>query len=272
MAVPALAQDGQAIAFMGDGSVFVVGRYDSIGSDTIGSYLLFDTREKQQLYEAEKLTPEEYKAWAAENGHEPARAGKKSPDGKREIQVTGKGGQWRKDEFFVAGVSPWTGTDGPEVKMPPPSKFRFSVKAGKKSWPSADFVLDPSNTDYRVEFFWSPDGGRVAYLVHHESATEGGGVDFSVVFGPTQGPRVQVLGVKGTTPDAYLEAQLALELAGLPSIAVGEAKSAHPTTVIFAAKGFEAEARKALKELPGARIEKLTWQPGYDLVVVLGGK
>ncbi len=144
--------------------------------------------------------------------------------------------------------------DGPAPKIPPPSKFRFSVKAGKKNWPSADFVFDHMNTDYRVEFFWCPEGGRVAYLVHHESATDGSGIDFSVAFGPAQGPRVQVLGAKGMTFDDYLGTQLSLELVGLYPIAIGEAQAPRPKPVIFAANGFEAEARKILEELPDAKI------------------
>ena len=41
---------------------------------------------------------------------------------------------------------------------------------------------------------------------------------------------------------------------------------------VFAAKGFEAEAKKAAAALPGARVDKLTWKAGFELVVVLGGK
>ena len=159
-----------------------------------------------------------------------------------------------------------------EVKVPPPSPFRFGVKAGKKTWPSADFTFSHGNQDQRVEFVWSPEGRRVAYLIHLESSTDGGGVDYEVTFGPTQGPRVQVLGVKGLGPDAYAAALDALEKAGLTPTVAGEAKEAHASTVVFAAKGFEADARKAAQALPGATVAPLTWKPGYELVVVLGGK
>ncbi|HSP79379.1 MAG TPA: LytR C-terminal domain-containing protein, partial [Myxococcaceae bacterium] len=99
-----------------------------------------------------------------------------------------------------------------------------------------------------------------------------GGVDFDVAFGPVQGPRVQVLGVKGTPPESFTKVQAALEGAGFAPIADGEAKARHPTTVIFAAKGFEAEAKKAAAVLPDAKVDKLTWKPGYELVVVIGGR
>jgi hypothetical protein len=273
MAVPALAQECRAIGFTEDGTVFVVGQNEAVGGDSIGTYFLFNARTKQEeLYAVEQLTPEEYREWVAENALAPLKTGPKSPDGKREVQVTGKGGRWKDGLFQVEGVSPWTGDDSAEVKIPPPSKFRFSVKAGKKSWTSAEFTFPHMNVTQLVEPVWSPDGGRVAYLVHEESATDRNGIGFSVTFGPTQGPRVQVLGVKGTASDVYEEAQSALEAAGLAPVAEGEAKAAHPTTVVFAAKGFEAEAKKAAKALPGAKVDVLTWKPGYELVVVLGGK
>jgi hypothetical protein len=272
MAVPALAQDAKAIGFTQDGSLFVVGRYDAIGSDTVGKYFVFDARMGDGLYAPDEFTPEEYKEWLAENVLAPLKTGPKSPDGTLQLQVSGKGGNWKDGRFLVLGVSPWTGDSGEEVKVPPPSKIRFGVKAGKKSWPSVDFTFDHGNVNQRVEFVWSPDGRRVAYLVHLESSTEGGGIDHEVTFGPTQGPRVQVLGVKGTAPDAYETALDALEKAGLTPTSSGEAKEAHPSTVVFAAKGFEADARKAAQALPGATVAPLTWKPNYELVVVLGGK
>jgi hypothetical protein len=272
MAVPALAQDAQAIGFTKDGLFFVVGRFDGIGSDTIEKYVLFDTRLGDDMFAPQELSPEQYEKWVATRALAPLKTGQKSPDGKLQLQVSGKDGHWKGSEFLVPGVSPWTGDSGEEVKAPPPSTFRFAVKAGKKSWPSADFTFEHMNVDQRVEFVWSPDGRRVAYLVHLESATDGSGINYAVRFGPTQGPRVQVLGVKGTMPALYVVAASALEKAGLTPISAGEAKNPHPNTVVFAAKGFEADARKAAQALRGATVEPLTWKPGYELVVVLGGK
>lgn len=68
------------------------------------------------------------------------------------------------------------------------------------------------------------------------------------------------------------DAVVALEGAGIAPTAEGEAKGSHPGTVVFAAKGFEAEAKTAAAALPGAKVDKLTWKPGYELVVVLGSK
>jgi hypothetical protein len=276
VAAPAVAQDDHgatAIGFTQDGTVFVIGRHKGPFDDTLQDYLLLDARSGQELQDAEsQLSPEEYTAWAAEKGNAlaPLKTGPKSPDGKRELQVSGKGGRWKDGQFRVAGVSPWTGdSSSPEVKIPPPSKFRFSVKAGKKSWPSADFTFEHMNVDQRVETFWSPDGGRVAYLVNRESATDRMGLGYSVTMGPTQGPRVQVLGVKDTVPAVYWDAQESLERVGLFPTAAGEAKEAHAKTTVFAAKGFEAEAKKAATAL-GATVAPLTWKPGHDLVVVLG--
>lgn len=274
MAVPALAQDAKALGFTQDGLFFVVGRYESIGGDTLEKYVLFDSHLGDGLIAPMEFTPEQFKEWVAKRALAPLKTGQTSPDGKRQLQVSDKDkeGRWEKGEFLVTGVSPWTGDSGEEVKVPPPSTFRFGVKEGKKTWPSADFTFQHQNQSQRVEFIWSPDGRRVAYLVHLESATDGTGADYAVHFGPTRGPRVQVLGVKGLEPALYVMAASALEKAGLTPTSTGEAKDAHPSTVVFAAKGFEADARKAAQALRGATVEPLTWKPGYELVVVLGGK
>lgn len=274
MAVPALAQDAKAIGFTRDGLFFVVGRFDAIGSDTVEKYVVYDSHLGNGLVAPQELTPEQYQAFVAARPLAPLKTGQNSPDGKRQLQVSSKEkeGRWEKGEFLVMGVSPWTGDSGEAPRVPPPSTFRFGVKEGKKTWPSADFTFEHHNQSQRVEFLWSPDGRRVAYLVHLESATDGGGSDYWLEFGPTQGPRVQVLGVKGTLPALYVLAASSLEKAGLTPTSTGEAKDAHPTTTVFAAKGFEADARKAAQVLRGATVEPLTWKPGYDLVVVLGGK
>jgi hypothetical protein len=274
MAVPAIAQDARAIGFTQDGLFFIVGRYDAIGSDTLEQYVVFDAHLGNDLFAPQELTPEQYKQFVARRPLAPLKTGQQSPDGKRQLQVSSKDkeGRWEKGEFHVTGVSPWTGDSGEEARVPPPSTFRFGVKEGKKTWPSSDFTFEHGNQSQRVEFIWSPDGRRVAYLVHLESATDGGGSDYWLKFGPTQGPRVQVLGVKGTIPALYVLAVSALEKAGLTPISTGEAKDSHPSTVVFAAKGFEADARKAAQALRGATVAPLTWKPGYELVVVLGGK
>ena len=78
--------------------------------------------------------------------------------------------------------------------------------------------------------------------------------------------------IEATTPTARAARGKTNPSAGFAPIADGEAKARHPTTVIFAAKGFEAEAKKAAAVLPDAKVDKLTWKPGYELVVVIGGR
>lgn len=269
MAVPALAQDAKAMGFTQDGVFFVIGRYDSIGGDTINTYFVWDTRSSSQI--GMGYTPEEYKEWLEGEQLAPLKTGLVSPDGKMKLQVSGSG-RWKlnkKGMLEVPGECTWTGGSGPEVKLPPPARITFSVQAGGKRWTSLEKTFSPGNVGDVVEFIWSPDGKRVAYLIHGDDMCNGGWVAHSVTFGPTQGPRVQVLTAKGAPYKTPLETWEALEGAGFVTVGDGEAKGEHPTTVIFAAKGFEAQAKKAAAVLPGAKVDKLTWKPGYDLVVVL---
>ncbi len=268
VAAPTLAQDAKAIGFTQDGEYFVVAQSAAIGSTDIRGYFVFDARLGQlETEEFEGLKPAQFQAWAAKNPLAPLKTGPKSPDGKRTIEAT-KGGSWKNGLFVVPGVSTWTGSDAPAPRVPPPTPVTFSVKTGKKRSPSLDWTFEHQNIEHAVEPVWSPDGKRVAYLVHTSGVDTPTG-DYGVAFGPTQGPRVQVLRVEGV-PDVQVEQALsALEDAGLVPVASGDAKGEHPTNVIFAAKGFEADAKKVAASLTEARVDKLTWKPGYELVVVV---
>jgi hypothetical protein len=274
VAVPALAQDAKALGFTQDGAFFAVGRYDSIGSEDIGGYFIFNTRSGEEEMEDpesyEGLTLAQYQAWVAKHPLAPLKTGPKSPDGKLQVEA-GKGGKWKDGLFTVSGVSTWTGSDEEPPPVPKPTAIAFSVKAGKKRWPSKSLSFDHQNVDHSVEFVWSPDGKRVAYVVHTEGIGSPAG-GYEVAFGPTQGPRVQVLGVEKAPEEALTQAVLALEGAGFAPTGAGKAKGEHPTSVVFAAKGFEADAKKAAAAIPGARVDKLTWKVGYDLVVVISGQ
>lgn len=266
-ALPALAQDRQAVGFTQDGETFVL---MTSADEEDPRYFLHDPRTgTAQATEdgLDVLTPAQFKAWTAESPLAPLKTGPRSPDGKTQLEA-GKGGSWKDGQFLVRPTC--DGDDGKVHRAPPKTTFR--TKAGKKSWASADLDLGQWNADASVEPVWSPDGRRVAYVTHVTNGCHGAASDHMLAFGPAQGPRVQVLSVKERPYGDTVEAMEALEGAGFFPTGYGEAKGTHAGTVVFATKGFEAEAKKAAAALPGARVDKLTWKPGYELVVVLGDK
>ncbi len=123
-----------------------------------------------------------------------------------------------------------------------------------------------------VRAFWRPNGAAVLLEVRHEYV--GYGYASSVgklTFLDVGGPRLQLLYSPGASQSSQDRAAQALQKAGHPPSALGEAKNAHPSSRVFAAKGFEDAARAVAAAVPGgARVEPLTWKPGYDIVVVIG--
>jgi hypothetical protein len=266
-ALPALAQDMQAVGFTEDGQTFAI-MYVDEGSDE--RYILYDARTGMRSTDtpATSLNAAQFKDWAAQPPLlVPLKSGPRSPDGKTQLEV-GKGGSWKNGQVLVKAVC-----DGPDGdKAGPRTKTVIRAKTGKKSWTSAELELSHWKADASVEPIWSPDGRRVAYLAHISNGCKGPVFDHALTFGPVQGPRVQVLWVKERPFDDVFEAIDALEEAGFTPTASDLAKGSHAGTVVFAAKGFEADAKKAAAAFPGARVEKLTWKAGFELVVVLGGK
>lgn len=258
--------DKQAVGFTQDGEMFVIKDAYS-GADE--GYTVYDVRSGTNLHveNTEELTPAQFQAWVAENPLAPLKNGPRSPDGKSQIEA-GKHKAWKDGQLLVQSVC--DDEESPKRKPRPSTLFR--VKTGKKSWASADLDLGQWNANSYVEPLWSPDGRRVAYLVHIVDGCYGATAETALWFGPAQGPRVQVLRVKERASSDVADAMLALEGAGFAPTAEGDAKGSHAGTVVFAAKGFEAEAKKAAAALPGAKVEMLTWKAGFELVVVLGGK
>lgn len=264
-ALPSLAQDVKALGFTQDGETLVLDL--DYGGEDSPRYILYDARSSTKETPESRLTSAQYKAWAAENPLAPLKSGPRSADGKTQLE-SGKGLRWKNGQLWI----PASCEDEENPRKAPRPKTPFRAKTGKKSWLSAELALGNWNADLSVEPLWSPDGRRVAYLVHVVNGCYGAVSDYELWFGPTQGPRVQLLSVKERPYEDVSEAMSALEGAGFAPTSEGEAKGAHAGTVVFAAKGFEAEAKKAAAALPGAKVDKLTWKPGHELVVVLGSK
>ena len=143
----------------------------------------------------------------------------------------------------------------------PATTFRATVARGAAEWP----LTLPGIPD-QVFAWWSPDSRRALLQVITNDSSM-----FLLV--PGAFPRVQVL----YPPHAPLDAdtlsrvdQLAAR-AGLVVAFAGEAKKERPKTVVYAARGNEAQARTLAGLLPGgATVEPLTWKVNASVVVAVG--
>ena len=138
------------------------------------------------------------------------------------------------------------------------------------------------NSAASVEGVVSPDGRHVAWVVSQEESHPTGQGDFDVNQddhaviaaigggGAAAGPRVMM--VRKGVPDAAVAAATdALTKAGYAVARTDPGDDARDKTIVYAAKGFEADAQKIAAAIHGgATVQPLTWKPGYDLVVALG--
>ncbi len=135
-------------------------------------------------------------------------------------------------------------------------------------------ALKPRNARGRLAQFWAPNGRRVVMFLRDERCTPSMG-DFACeyvnefVVDRTVGPRLH-LAVYGQADDAVKKAVEALERAGFAPTQLTPAQKERRATVVYAAKGAEAEAKRVASVLAGATIEPLTWKTDAELVVALG--
>ena len=268
----ARAQDANAVGWTADGKLFVIAVHDSIGSPEIGNYQLYDAR--TGIAQGDGVAAPDFALWKKDHPLAPLRAGARSADGKREL-VASNGGGWKGSRFIVAGGTEKMMGDpdpsNPPPPIPPPTKINFSVKSGSTSTPVREFKFEHLNVQQEVEPVYSPDGKRVALLIHDVGVSTSPSDSYDIAFGPTSGPRLELLAPKGSPDEAFTTNAAKLEAAGLVPVATDTSQSVHPKTVVYAAPGFEADAKKAAAAL-GATVEPLTWKPGFDLVVALGAK
>ncbi|MBS2031159.1 MAG: hypothetical protein JST54_24880 [Deltaproteobacteria bacterium] len=268
----ARAQDANAVGWTSDGKLFVVAVHDAIGSPDIGNYQLYDAR--TGIPQGDGVPVPDFALWKKDHPLAPLTAGAKSADGKREL-VASSGGDWKGSRFIVAGgTAKMMGDPDPtytQPRIPPPTKINFSVKSGSTTTLARELKFEHLNVQQEVEAVFSPDGKRVALLIHDVGIGAGPSDSYELDFGPTAGPRVELLAPRGSPEEAFTTNAAKLEAAGLVPVATDTSQSVHPKTVVYAAPGFDAEAKKAAAAL-GATVEPLTWKPGFDLVVALGAK
>jgi hypothetical protein len=121
-----------------------------------------------------------------------------------------------------------------------------------------------------LDVYWTPDGKRTLWVAHHFSrAMRDPGFE-EIVVGTDGSPGVSVAVDKAKLKEAE-KVSVALAKAGFTVLKVTAAKKPRDKSVVFAAAGREADAKKLAAAVPGgAEVQKLDWKSPQDLVVALG--
>jgi hypothetical protein len=147
-------------------------------------------------------------------------------------------------------------------------------------WQRGGAALKSETFDTKGSVSWSfsPDGKRVAlFFVQTPDCKPSGTGDFVCTNDGVEaridrivGPRVQLL-AKGLSSEALEKTAEALEKAGFAPTSRDEARAAREKSVVYAAKGLEADARRIAAAVPGgATVEALSWKTKFEVVVALG--
>jgi hypothetical protein len=180
----------------------------------------------------------------------------RSPDGKAEVRFSAPS----------AGKDPWWSAGrGPEAKG-----LTVSVVRGAETQCSRQFRAVGD-----ISAFWAPDGRRLAWFQSAELCKPSMG-DFACEYideasvDPVAGPRIHLVAF-GEDVKVLEAATTALEKAGFAPTGSGPAQKERQRTVVYAAKGKEAQAKAVAAALPGKpAVEPLTWKADADVVVGLG--
>lgn len=150
-----------------------------------------------------------------------------------------------------------------------------AIKRGGAVLPSATFKLRLSGHP-GLDWRFSPDGKRVAWLLTESECSPTGQGDFNcndqeqVMLDRAVGPRIQLVG-KDLPAQAFSKLAAALDGKGFVVAATGEAQKARDATVVFVAKGSESDAQKIAAAIPGgATVEALSWKAPFEIVVAVG--
>lgn len=191
-----------------------------------------------------------------------------SPDGKRTADITVKPSDaagWKKDTFEFERMA---GNDGCR------SLLTFSTASDGKTEPVQSWWGEGPGAGMlsgTVRVAWSPDGRRLAWVIHRNSGMMRDHAQDLVKLSAATGPRIELLADKAIAEVAGPRVSEALALEGYFVANVGPAKKARDATVVYAAKGFEAQAKALAALVPGgATVEALSWKADSELVVAAG--
>lgn len=223
--------------------------------DTPGGQAIYDTVED----ELADLPDEDqaFEKWQASHPLAPVDSGREGLGGKVKADVKvqqSTGGAWNGKSYVPKGAS------GTQLTVEREGHVYVSF-----SWSGGVHTVKP---------YWSPDGRRVAWVVHPRDwsgpdTTTG----YQVLIGPAGLPRVHVVGGKALLPKVAPQVRAQLDQKGFVTTYVGKAMKERDASVVYAAAGMEDLAKQAAALVPGgATVDKLTWKAQAELVVALGSK
>ncbi|MGC4121890.1 MAG: hypothetical protein QM765_46380 [Myxococcales bacterium] len=194
---------------------------------------------------------------SVEKDHEDTVASQTSPDGKGKAEVV---------LVMKKGSGKWEG--GKFVRE---ASFETEFRVVRDGVSRVSATVPRSVT--HVTPYWSPDGKRIAWVID-DGYQQCGMMScslISAVIGSAGGVNVQLLADNALLSKVVRPAAKAVAAAGLTPAFVGKALKAREKSAIYFAEGFQAQADKIAKALPGgASVEKLTWKSPADIVVAVG--
>ena len=163
---------------------------------------------------------------------------------------------------LAQGKGEWNATT-----FTPPADYTTQLQIERDGTPR------PSATGSGVtgaRLYWSPDSRFVLWEI--ETAIEGTDEsDTTYLVGSGGLPRAQVLASADLLPKVTSSAITAADGAGLVVVRIANAQKPRAKSVVYAEKGFEAQAAKVASALPGgATVEALTWKAGAEIVIAAG--
>lgn len=209
-----------------------------------------------------------------------ALGGRRSSDGAAtlDVQVKGKhmSGRWGKKEFSF-DFDP--GDDQEAVMMDKSVQLTLLVARNGKSFVSESWAGTSTmgaaggGLSGSVRACFSPDGRRVAWIVKRDPSMLRDEGSATVLLGAAVTPRVQLVADKTILAAAAAKVGALIDAAGFTSASSKASNEATPraATVVYAAKGFEADAQKLAALIPGgATVAALDWKVAADVVVGIG--
>ena len=191
------------------------------------------------------------------------------------------------DESSVSAVASQTSPDGKTridfaaARSTDPGRWSADGTAWTRSGPKTNYTLTRGGKVVSqgtlpvggifIAPYWTPDSKRIVLVVttKPEMMRDPGAAELVVL--STAGPRLQLVAAKDLFTTTGPKVAAALDKAGFVPTSLGLAHDPHPTSTVYAAKGFEALAAKVAAAVPGgASVAPLNWKADADVLVAVG--